>query len=152
MGQFGQDWPLFQVYCASPLSDLRSSRGTSPPPVCASQPSGMASMLPTAMKILVKNVTRLVLKTNMSIKSAGLIYPIDWSTYLSHYYLHRAKMLQKPWRSLVGSPWRLRPTSQRTERDATCHARTWPNCTLTQEERKTDSLSTKHLKTILIFF
>ena len=44
-------------------------------------------------------------------------------------------ILQKPWRSLVGSSWMLHPTSQTTEKDATCQARTWPNCIHTQEKR-----------------
>ena len=56
-------------------------------------------------------------------------------------------ILQKPWRSLVGSSWMLHPTSQTTEKDATCQARTWPNCTLRKREQ-INSLNTKRSKKI----
>ena len=141
-----QHWPLFRVCCASPLSDLRSFPSTLPPPVCASQPSGMASTLQTANKIVVKWPDQKIielLREKISSVPAGLLCLV-LHTLL---FLHKAPIMQKPWRSLVGSPWRLLPTSQRTERDAMCQARTWPNCTLRKREQ-INSLYTKYPKNI----
>ena len=104
----------------------------------------MASTLQTANKIVVEWPDQKIielLREKMSFVPAGLLCLVLYTLP----FLHKAPIRQKPWRSLVGSPWRLLPTSQRTERDATCQARTWPNCTLRKKERG-NSLKTQNIQ------